>query len=786
MITSGKTSDPMKLTVLEALRDSITTAGRYNPNDMVRPTAILWSDPNGQWSLVVSQLQSLMPELLALGDFQPERKTGPAIWLRCAIERTLPEMEIPERAVPIIYLPNISRQTLRNLHECPDALKPLVELQYRGTTWTQKNGKDWTVEAFLVSEDGGLGLDLAKDAQTRAALQTALTEVVAQPIAKLRGKRLEADEFDKLMVQDTVKELLLWLNAPQGIRAAWKDGKWSAFKSRCRTEYGFDPEKDGDLAGGELLGKKEGNWGAVWERFTESPALYPGIPDLLRKAKPASGDLFEDQSSWPQQNEAMEEDLRRQLKDLEKVAAPQARQKILELERGHSPRRNWVWARLGYSPLAFALKALAQLATKTESGLGGASVKAMADLYTGGAWEADAALLEALASVKSAADYQAVSCAAHSLYLPWAQSSAEHFQQLLVKEPLPTYGKAGSEPIKPGKGCVILFADGLRWDLANLLASRLKEKGHNPQLAQRWAGEPTVTATAKPALAPIAAKLKGIAPGEDFLPEVDETGQNLTPDRFRKLLEAEKIQYLSAGESGDPAGCAWTEQGELDKLGHSLQAKLAGRVQEQLDQIVERIEVLLEAGWKEIRVVTDHGWLLMPGGLPKVNLPKYLTESRWSRCASIKDGSKVECPTVPWHWNPSQHVAVAPGVSSFFEGNEYAHGGISLQECLIPVITLKAEGKAGATTAIIAEVKWIGLRCKVIVGQADQGMKVDLRTKTNDPSSSQAQPKAVAADGTASLLVEDDSLEGTPAVIVLLDAAGHVISKQASIIGGED
>lgn len=784
MVASARKADT--LTVLEALRDSIVAAGRFNPNDMIRPAAILWADADSHWLPVIPQLQQLLPELLVYGPHKPDTKTGPAIWLRCVVDRSLPEVEIPERAIPVIYLPGISRQALRNLHECPDALKPLVELQYRGTTWTQKNGKDWTVEAFLVSDDGGLGLDVAKDAQTKASLLTALSEVMTRPVAKLRGQRLEADDFDKLMVQDTVKELLLWLNAPQQVRSTWNAGKWTAFQSRCKADFGFDPEKDGDLRGGELLGKKAAGWGGVWDRFAESPALYPGIPELLRKAKPVSGDLFEDQSSWPQQNEAMENDLRQQLKGLEKVTAAQARKLILELDQTHSPRRDWVWSHLGQAPLAQALKSLAQLAEKTENGLGGGTIKAMAELYTDGGWETDAVVLEALATVKSAADYQAVSSAAHSLYLPWAQSSAEHFQQLLIKEPLPTYGQAGSEAIKPAKGCLILFADGLRWDLANLLLQRLQDKGVNLQLTQRWAAQPTVTATAKPALSPVAAKLKGTAPGEDFLPEVAESGKNLTPDRFRKLLEAEKVQYLGAGETGDPAGCAWTEQGELDKLGHSLQAKMASRVQEQLDQIVERVEVLLDAGWKEIRIVTDHGWQLMPGGLPKVTLPKYLTESRWSRCASIKDGSKVECPTVPWFWNPSQHVAVAPGVSSFFDGNEYAHGGTSLQECLIPVITIKADGKSGTTTASITEVKWVGLRCKVTTDSGAQGLKIDLRSKINDAESSLAQPKTITSEGTGSLLVEDDSLEGTPAVVVLLDAGGNVISKQASIIGGED
>ena len=119
-------------------------------------------------------------------------------------------------------------------------------------------------------------------------------------------------------------------------------------------------------------------------------------------------------------------------------------------------------------------------------------------------------------------------------------------------------------------------------------------------------------------------------------------------------------------------------------MGHSLQGKLASRVEEQVELLLERIEILLESGWREIRVVTDHGWLWLPGGLPKIDLPKYLTVSRWARCAAIKGGSKVEVPTVRWHWNAHERVAVAPGIACFSAGNEYAHGGLSLQESPYP------------------------------------------------------------------------------------------------------
>lgn len=191
---------------------SLVGAAKFNPNDVVRPSAILWTDHDGQWQPIVSQLRRLMPQLLTYGEYEPECGKGPAIWLRCAIDRSLEEPPRPEAVVRVIYLPNISRQELRAVQECPDSLKPLVELQHRGVCWTQKNGKDWTVEAFLVAEDGGLGLDVARDAATRRSLLGALTELATTPVERLSGKHLEAEDFDKLFSEDPPRDLLRWLN----------------------------------------------------------------------------------------------------------------------------------------------------------------------------------------------------------------------------------------------------------------------------------------------------------------------------------------------------------------------------------------------------------------------------------------------------------------------------------------------------------------------------------------------------------------------------------------------
>ncbi len=794
-------------TVLECLKASLEAASAHNPNDAAPPAAVLWADRDAQWSPLVPPLRRLMPQLLTLGEYDPERCIGPSIWLRCVVDRALTPTEISGDKTPVVYIPGVSRQELGAVESCPDHLKPLVELQYRGACWTQKNGKDWTVEAYLVSGSGGLGLDVSRDMATRRSMLRAVAELATEPVRALQGKRLEAEDFDRLFSDDPIKDMLAWINNPDHVRSGWNAGRWSAFAARCKADFHIDPDGDGEIVAAERLGERQGKWASVWIRFAESPALYPGIPERLQAAMPQ--DLFaEPRPSWPRNNEEDEQALRRSLLDFANMTSPAARERVMELENAHGKRRKWVWAELGHAPLAAALEHLAKLAQCTASELGGTTPAEMAAMYKEGAWEADAAALGAMAAVHSSADTQAVSLALHAIYFPWLDAAARHLQSLADRQPPPgVLGAApplGNDPddTRVDAGGAMLFADGLRFDVSRRLVERLRAKGRSVVESVRWASLPSVTATAKPAVSPVAELIGGVSPGEDFVPTTKKPELPLTTHRFRKLLADVGYQYLRADETGDPSGRAWTENGELDKLGHSLQAKLAARVGDQIELLSERIEALLDAGWREVRVVTDHGWLWLPGGLPKVDLPKYLTASRWARCAAIKHGSTVEQPTVPWHWNPSERIAVGPGVACFGAGNEYAHGGLSLQECLIPVLRISAGSGAAKARASIIKVSWVGLRCRarVKVAQSGQpagqatgqatgqaaGLSIDLRTRVNDEDSSVSRARKLDAAGAASLLVADDELEGAPVALVVLDEGGQVIARQSTIIGGED
>lgn len=768
-------------TVLEALRDSIRATGKFAPGEIAPPAAIVWTDERREWQGVIPELKQAMPELLELGDWDTAQRSGPVIWLKCAIAGVLDDWKPPQGLPPVLYLPGVARQDLKAADECPEALRPMVELLYRGAVWMQVNGRDWTPEAFVVSENGGLGLDLAKDSETRSALQINLRAVMLATVAQMTGKRLEAEDFEKLVMGDPVRDLLTWMSDPEGTRKRWDDAHWSTFCTRCKRDYGFEPAADGELEAGKLLGMQAESWKHVWSRFEEAPQAWPGIPKLLRRARPKNALAFGD--AWPQVNDDAEANLQRALLDLAGKPAAEAREKVLALEKDHSPRRQSVWARLDQAPMAVALAHLAVVATHTQHTLGGATCDAMAEIYSKGAYLADLAALRAYAAVKNVTQRDAVSTALDAIYRPWLARSAEEFQAAFARQPLPEVG--GKVEVEPGT--VVLFADGLRYDVGQQLLEALIQRQVKASGRYGWAAVPTVTATAKLAASPIRDRYAGRELGADFAPQFKD-GASATIDRFRKVLTEAGFQVLQGSDNGDPAkpeARAWIEAGELDKQGHNLGAGLADRIEREVEDLCDRVVALIQAGWKQVQIVTDHGWLWLPGKLPKQDLPAYLTESRWARCAAIKEGSNVKVPTVPWSWNRTQYVALPPGIACFRASIEYAHGGLSLQECLTPQIVVESGAAGMKVQAEIEEVQWAKLRCRVYVNASEKQVRVDLRRKANDADSSVAGGGKLTEEGKAGLVVEDDDLLGEAVHVVVLDADGNVVTRRPTTIGGE-
>lgn len=760
----------------------VTTAQAFAAGDQVAPCAVLWTDPERLWEPVLPELQAVLPELFVLGGYAPDKRAGPALWLRCIEARLVGGAPLPG-TTPIFYLPGIGREKLRAAEDCPPELAALVELQYRGAMWLHVNGKEWTPYAFLISKHGGLDLDVAKDQATLDALAGALPSLLTEPIAQLQGRRLDSEYFNGLLAPDATGLLLRWLSDPEAFKQRRSSAEWRAFCQQSKADFQFDPAKDGPLKAAQLLAARANQWSKVWQRFAETPANYRGIVEWLKRAAPKDSSMFDSAEVWPNLNESEEKKLQHALASLVDRPQDEVVGRITELEAQHASRRTYPWQKLGQSPLATALEPLARLASLCALSPGAPTLEAYAVYYSSDGWQVDSAALATMEACGSLDQPAAVLGTLRAVYLPWLESTARHLQKLIHEN-----GQAvakRSKPIKALAGRLVLFADGLRMDVGKQLAERLGAAGLETELGWEWSTIPSVTATAKPAASPIADAVQGGEAGDEFSTRFSSSGQLLTQDRFVGALKARAWQFLRPDETGDPSGSAWTEAGTLDKRGHNEGWKLARSVQTEVRDLASRIGTLLKAGWTEVIVVTDHGWLLVPNGLPKVELKSFLAETRWSRCAALKSEAQTDTQMFKWHWNPAVMMASPPGAGSFRASVEYSHGGVSLQEMVTPVLRVSS-GESVGDGARLLEAKWTGARCRVLVGGDCTGVRVDVRASQSDANTSllaDRQPRETTPEGFVTVFLEDDADIGKSAEIVLLDASGQVIHSLATTLG---
>jgi hypothetical protein len=439
---------------------------------------------------------------------------------------------------------------------------------------------------------------------------------------------------------------------------------------------------------------------------------------------------------------------------------------------------------LGESPLALSLEHLAKIAGLSGKGLNAGKLDDLENLYAEYGWEIDCSMLKSLKTIETARDFNAVSTAINSIYYLWLEDSARYLQKI-IKDDMSGYRASKKETDYQDRDC-ILFVDGLRFDLAVLLGNSIEKNGYSVLKEPTWAALPTVTATGKAAVTPVFDKIQGLDGKADFEPSVITTGQRADTSRLRSLMLESGWTVLQTGDNGNGTGKAWCEFGDIDKEGHERGWKIAKFLNEKLTEIKDKTMSLFEAGWKRVIIVTDHGWLLLPGGLPKTDLHKSLTENKWGRCASVKPGVDVK-DLYSWYWNSSQFFTLAEGISSYISGKEYTHGGISLQECLnLRLIVTKTSVKQEKHTLEVVNVNWKGLRCVVLTEGESNGFFLDIREHAGNAASSFVEKiNPFRDDGTASVVVSDDSLEGKKATIVIIDGNGTLINQRDTTISGE-
>lgn len=750
---------------------------RFNPALESAPAVVLWTDERRDWEPVLPNLKSMMPELFSLGALKLDERTGPGVWLRMVADRQAGQLQPGQ--VPVIYLPGVGngslRTDLRTLKDDPQ-LAPLAELQYRGTFWRQDNSKDWTLRAFFESKRHGLGTAVKGDQETLAALKRALPKLLSRLLATLAGRTVDLAFLDEILNPNPADDVLRWMANPSALQQE-KGDDWPSFVASSRLRYGIDLGKGALGAASLVLEARESDLAfALWEKFVVRPDEQAGLYELFKIVpKP---DLLSGADRYPRENEADEQSMAHALHDLARLDAHAAAAWILELDAQHALRRQTVWARMGKAPLAAVLQPLATVAKALLQPVGGGAVAHQAAVWASEGWRVDAAALEALAMAQAAGCEAAVEPALAAVYRPWLQRAAEAFQQRVQTEGYP----ARAHDAVP-EGTALLFVDGLRLDLARQVESALAAAGWKTDLQHRFTSVPSVTSSGKVWCSPgYSAACNGDgAIGFDPVLRVAGTDADYTAERLRRAIQAEGVAVLDLDAPAPANGTGWAEfLDDIDADGHNKGLRLAEEAPRHLAKLVKTVQRLLNAGWKRVRVVTDHGWLLLPGGLPKVELPAKLTETKWSRCAVLKEAAPgVDVMVLPWSFGPEVRIALAPGIGAFRAGKVYDHGGLTLQESVVPMLDVTHNEPVPGRPSLKA-VAWNTRKTICTVTTADaQGLSLSLERL----GSAMGDPAVVGADGKAKLVFDevDDLL--AEAISIVLRQEGQRVAEEALKFG---
>lgn len=760
------------MTLQQKLINQVIEKSQFQSGQEVPPECILWPDKNREWKEFVPLLSDSNLPILTLDSYNPQTLSGPAPYILWNLYHG------GFAAIPVVYLPGVGAEDLKASDTCPLEWQPLAALRYQSSLFAHPNGKDWTISSWFSSASGA-AQTLQETDQARVMLRSCFRQLLQKPMADLSNIMWTTENLTGAVVSDPVLSTLLWLG---GGKSAVPSEHWAAFIEKANKDFGFKPEKQSMLeVASKLLSADSTKLEPLWSRFLENPAHYPGLISLFETVPvPTSrGDsLFEpDLSRYPQWYKKRHESLSAELRSLGSLEnSSELVTSIKKMWTEYAGLEPSPWSNPSTTPLLALLKSLTSLAVAVQKKPTNHDWPSLITWYSASGLEADSIILQLLGWKNDLALRTSLHSILQALYLPWLESTARIVEEAYKKEPeyfshLPLGSTTAYIPQE-----AVLFVDALRMDLGQALAQKLERIGLSVETHAGLTVLPSTTSTAKAAVSPLAPFLQGgDLNSDDAYPMFN--GKPCNADALRKGLTDKGWSILQPNQL-DLAAYGWLENSELDSRGH--EGTLPDQWPAVLDNIVFTIQKLLEQGWKRVRVVTDHGFLLTPLGLPKTKLPPILVNSKGGRAAIMKPNSEFPNTPVPWFWDPVQNYNLAPGITTFYQSN-FSHGGLTLQELVVPMLLVTSSDSAKGSNAgpVDATLIWKGLRLRIGMDEHPENRKMDIRHDAGDASTSLLGGSRPLA---SSVAVDDDYL-GKKAQFLIIDENGVLIFQKETVIG---
>jgi len=376
-------------------------------------------------------------------------------------------------------------------------------------------------------------------------------------------------------------------------------------------------------------------------------------------------------------------------------------------------RRKLFWARQGQAPywepmaLASQLYLGSQQATEAAEGLATADELAQSYSADEGWWRLDlwALRLAATASALSPQERQRFVRPAYQAYARCLDQVNRRFARAVERERWqPTQPRFWSNYVVGKQRCVVFLVDALRYDLARYLANQLPGSEFKINLGMATAVLPTTTELGMAALLPTAHEGLEVAVESDAL-QVSisraRVGHTLARRDFLldRLGEKGRLTTLEEVDSSDWEGVEVlvVQAGEPDRFGTGAADIYPQGLLAMVDKIAQAMRYLQERGFSTQVVSTDHGFLFLPEGVELRTLQAPEAQILKDRYAVGANPEPEGCAALAAHelgLRGEARFVFPVGLAAFgIQGGTgaFLHRGLSLQECVVPVLVAEAE-----------------------------------------------------------------------------------------------
>jgi len=274
---------------------------------------------------------------------------------------------------------------------------------------------------------------------------------------------------------------------------------------------------------------------------------------------------------------------------------------------------------------------------------------------------------------------------------------------------------------KAGERVAYFWIDALRYELAMALESALSSQ-HTTRIETVCASMPCLTPVGMASLLPGAASLLEVSV-EDGKPLARMSGKTIAGPK-------ERLDVLSAHVGVNRSGMADLEDvangrlpddvesmeilavktTDIDSLGENNPLYFIAMLPGILRKIQIAVNHLADAGFTRAVIATDHGfgWMFSTSAGNAIGKPPgewKMTKDRALLGTGSADSNSWVVSTADAGIRSSMaQIAVPKGMATYTAGVTYFHGGLSPQECILPVIDVRLKQAANAPPAQRVEV----------------------------------------------------------------------------------